>query len=371
VSSDERGLLIVVGRFSSAGGVRNRVSDLACSLARARRVTILTWEPLALPRRRLRADGVRIVTVPSLLAWDRDHATLPAAINTVVSVFTGVCAAVLGRRRWSVAYGMGLHPEGTVAALAAIGSREFVLTTWQVGPPGNAQRLQRSASRRVLVPLLGRARSIAPETSYGARELLELKLPAERLTVVEGGVDLDRFKPSGRVESEGSRRAVYAGRFDLRHKRLDLLLEAWRAAELPEWELMLVGGGVDELAVRRQAAGITGVRIVGWRSDVETLLSSADLFVLPTLTEGSPLGMLEGMGCGLPGIVSAIPELSSRRPAGVLLARNEIDAWVEALRMIDALGPERRRAAGREARAWVEAHGDAARAHPRWAELLS
>jgi glycosyltransferase involved in cell wall biosynthesis len=376
-ASDKSGVLFVVGAFASHGGVQRRVSDLAGSLAHRRSVTILTWVAGSRPRSEIRPDGVRVVSVPSLVAWDRDHHSVLAAINTAVSLVTSLAAALVLRRRWSVACGVGLHPEGTVAAIAARGKRRFVITTWGVGPLGNAERLRRSVSRCVVLALLKGARWIAPETLEAAQELIDLELPRERLTVVIAGVDLSRFRPRTQADHPGDpdrhrpKLAVYAGRLDLRQKRIDVLLDAWWAAALADWELVLAGAGNDETAVRRRARALHGVRLIGWQADVASLLASADLFVLPTMAEGTALTMLEGMACGLPGIVSATPGIAARQPDGVLLAENDVGAWVRALREIDRLGPVGRRAAGNRARAWVETYGDAGRSHARWAELLS
>jgi glycosyltransferase involved in cell wall biosynthesis len=371
------GVLLIVGPFS-AGGVSRRASDLAGSLARTRPVTILTWTQGLLPRREITAEGVWIVRVPSLLRWDRDHHPLAAALNTVVSLLTGAAAAAMLGRRWTVAHAMGLHPEGTLAALVARARRRFVLTTWLVGPFGNAARLHRSPSRRLVLPLLRRATWIAPETADAADELVGLGLPTERLTIIDAGVDLTRFRPRrgeaglvGKANEGRPRIAIYAGRFDLRQKLLYLLLDAWEAANLNDWKLILIGGGHDETAVRRRAQGTRGARVLGWQQDVAPLLAGADLFVLPTVAEGSPLALLEGMACGVPGLVSAIPGLAARQPDGVLLVENDVGAWSDALRQIDALGPGERRALGDRARAWVETHGDVSRSHARWAEVLS
>ena len=124
---------------------------------------------------------------------------------------------------------------------------------------------------------------------------------------------------------------------------------------------------------RRFAAGLLGRRtsvVLGWQEDVTALLSSADCFLLPSEAETSALGMLEAMACGIPGIVSATPGTSARRPDGVLLVANELGAWIAGLRAIDRLGPAGRAEAGRVARAWVEAHGDAARSNELWLALV-
>jgi glycosyltransferase involved in cell wall biosynthesis len=369
--SGTRGVLIVTASLSDRGGLQRRVEGLANGLADHHPVTVLTWSRRALPRVERPAPGIQVVTVPCLLAWHRDHRPLAAALNTIVSVAGGALAALLRRRRWSVAIGVGLHPEGTVAALAAWPRRRLLVTTWLVGPLGNAARLVRSPLRVPVLSLLRHAAFVA-ETSEARTELISLGLRPERIATIVAGVDLRRFAPAGEVapDSGAPYRAVYAGRFDLRQKRIDLLLEAWEAAALEGWELVLAGAGPDEHEIRRRALEQGNVHVLGWSEDVVELLRSSDFFVLASEAETSALGMLEAMACGLPGIVSATPGLSARHPDGVLLAVNEREAWIEAFRALDALGPQGRAEAGRRARAWAQTHADAARSSELWLALL-
>jgi glycosyltransferase involved in cell wall biosynthesis len=374
-SSREPGVLIIAASWSSRGGLKRHLVALAASIARHRDVTVLTWGGPTRARSRVDADGVRVVVVPAPFTWDRERSPLAAAINTIVSVATGVLAALLLRRRWSVVVAAGLHPEGTVAALAAGRTRRLVVTTWLVGSLGNAERLRRSAGRAAVVGLLKRARWLVAETGDAAAELTALGFASDRVRVVGAGVDLRRFRPRVKQpqRSPNSERhlAVYAGRFDLRQKRLDVLLDAWREAALVGWELVLAGTGEDEPVVRRIVGSMANAHVLEWQDDVPALLASAELFVLPTVAETSALAMLEAMACGLPGIVSDVPGLASRRPDGVLLAANRPAAWIEALRAVDALDAAGRHEAGRRARAWVEVHGDCAQSHEQWLQLLA
>lgn len=364
------GILVIAACLQGRGGLQRRVRELAHDLAQRNPVTVLTWSPLAGSAGEPLGPGIRVVFAPSLFAWDRDHRPLLAALNTIVSLTSGVAAAVLLRRRWSVAVGVGLHPEGTVAALAAGRGRRFLVTTWLVGPLGNAERLRRSPLRRGVLALLRRASSWVAETAEARTELVALGVPPRRIETIVAGVDLTRLRPRARSSAGGVNRAVYTGRFDLRQKRLDLLLDAWGEAALQNWELILAGDGPDEAEIRRRASLQATARVVAWWQEVAGLLTSADCFVLPSEAETSALGMLEGMAHGLPGIVSATPGLSARLPDGVLLVANEREAWVDALRRIDALGPGGRDQEGRRARAWVHAHADRHESSRRWLELL-
>ena len=137
-------VLIVHGIFGDRGGIQLRWRRMAAELAASRRVTVLTWEPCWWPRTRP-VDGYRIVAAPCLVRWDRDRHPLVEIVNTAVSIVTGVLTALLLWRRWRVAVAVGLHPEGTVAALASgVRGLPFVAEIWLIGPIGNVERLRRS-----------------------------------------------------------------------------------------------------------------------------------------------------------------------------------------------------------------------------------
>ncbi|MEE2657807.1 MAG: glycosyltransferase [Candidatus Latescibacterota bacterium] len=124
---------------------------------------------------------------------------------------------------------------------------------------------------------------------------------------IEG--ELFRFDPSERVPGEGGWRIVYVGRYD-EAKGLVILLDAVAAlvAEGRDLRLDLVGGGKatgtgDVFRAQAARLGIADrvdfVDEVPWR-EVPKHLNKADLFVLPSFSEGLPLSLLEALACGLP-----------------------------------------------------------------------
>ena len=152
------------------------------------------------------------------------------------------------------------------------------------------------------------------------------------------GVDLERFcvpSPEQRRQAHallhpgGFGTILYAGRFDLRQKQLELLIEAWSEVHAPGWELVLVGDGVDRAAVADLVDRSTGrTRVLGWFDDVATVLHSADAFVLPTRFENPGYALFEAMACGLPGLVSEIDIYRQLAPDGVEFVPNRVEAWV-------------------------------------------
>jgi glycosyltransferase involved in cell wall biosynthesis len=189
-------------------------------------------------------------------------------------------------------------------------------------------------------------------------------IPGARIRRIPNGVDTSRFAPAGAAERARLRGAagvpagalaIYAGRL-APEKGADVLLEAW-AALAPETPatLCLVGDGPERAALeaRARALGIDGrVRFAGARADVAPWLRAADLFVLPSRTEGLSVALLEAMACGLPVVATDVG--ATREAAGpdgaVVVPPGRPDALAAALATVlrDA---GRARALGAAARA--------------------
>lgn len=118
------------------------------------------------------------------------------------------------------------------------------------------------------------------------------------------------------------------------------LLPAFRKAASENPELRLVVGGNGEIEKARAMAAELGlsdrVEFRGWVSgeDKEKLLSSSDVFVLPSHNEGLPVSMLEAMSWGLPVIAShvgGIRELVRHQVDGLVIAPKDIEALASCL----------------------------------------
>ena len=136
-------------------------------------------------------------------------------------------------------------------------------------------------------------------------------------------------------------------------KNLAQLVYAFAAAseDIPGARLLVVGDGPerDALQALAQGSGAAG-RIVftGTRDDVADIYRLVDALVLPSLSEGMPLVLLEAMSHALPVIASAVgevPRLFAGTGHGVLLRPGDAGQLQAALRQ--ALT----RPAGRDARA--------------------
>jgi glycosyltransferase involved in cell wall biosynthesis len=111
-------------------------------------------------------------------------------------------------------------------------------------------------------------------------------------------------------------------------------------------------GGAYEQLLRDEAERL-GVadRIVfaGYRDDVDKLLRSLDVLVLPSWTEGFPVVLLEAMAAGVPVVatsVGGIPELVADGETGILVEPRDVDGLTRALNDLLAR-PDRGRELGR------------------------
>jgi len=105
----------------------------------------------------------------------------------------------------------------------------------------------------------------------------------------------------------------------------------------PEAHFVIAGDGPlrQELADLAEDLGLKSrVHFLGFRSDASALMESMDVLVVPSLTEGSPLVILEAMAAGLPVVASAvggIPDQIRHDKEGLLVPPDDTGALGEAL----------------------------------------
>jgi glycosyltransferase involved in cell wall biosynthesis len=146
-------------------------------------------------------------------------------------------------------------------------------------------------------------------SEYAAASNGELyDVPAERVTVVPRGIRIDRPRDASRSSFGLDRDAplfVNVARL-VPEKGQHLLVEAFARVrkELPAAQLAIAGApGSAEPAVRAtiERHDLAGaVHLLGWRPDVDALVTVADVFVFSSLSEGFPSAVLEAMALGTP-----------------------------------------------------------------------
>lgn len=181
--------------------------------------------------------------------------------------------------------------------------------------------------------------------------------------VILNGVDLARFVPRTESEWNGTH-IVHVGRLD-RIKGQDILLAAMPHVRnaVPAVRLTIVGDGPTRSALAAQARqlGVDSiVEFAGATDDVRPWLQAADLFVLPSRSEGISLALLEAMACGIPVVATDVGgnhEVIRSNTVGALVAAEQPEQLAAAMVKL-LLAPDARRAMGAAGRIEVESRFD-------------
>jgi glycosyltransferase involved in cell wall biosynthesis len=217
----------------------------------------------------------------------------------------------------------------------------------------------------------------------------KLRLAPAKVHLIPNGVDLAAYG-AGDEESRRKIRAevfhVYdrdtvcigmVGRLWRQKNPLCLLRAAQRVLQNSHGssvKFIFIGDGELRSELEREIAeaGLQEhIQLLGWRTDVPTLLQSLDIFALPSMWEGMPLAILEAMASSLPCVVSNIPgnrDLVADAREGYLFPSDDDERMAD--RLLELLrSPEARVSMGTRARAKVAAQFTLAHRNDRIQEL--
>lgn len=204
------------------------------------------------------------------------------------------------------------------------------------------------------------------------------RLPVERVRVVRRGLAIEPVfsREHGRailhqagVPLDGPI-VIHVGSYtpEKNHEGL-LRIYANVQTRVPGVRLVLVGDG--DLKPGIDARRIDGVHVLGVRSDVPELLSGADLFLLPSLTEGIPGAVLEAAVQRVPTVaydVGGLREVVIQNVTGRLVpVENESAATEAACQLL--LDDRLRETLGKAARAFVTREYDLQRSVDAFCDL--
>ncbi|HEY5851493.1 MAG TPA: glycosyltransferase [Lysobacter sp.] len=234
---------------------------------------------------------------------------------------------------------------------------------------------------RLELALLRRFDALVVVAAGQVERLLRAGVPHSRIHQIDNGIE--STQPNGAAAAVLRDRLgiaadahVFAAVARLSsEKNLAMLLQAFApvAARSPEAVLVLVGDGPDREALQAQAEPLglqqgQQLHFLGQRDDMAAIYAMTDCLVLPSLSEGMPLVVLEAMACEVPVLASAvgdIPRLLAHADHGRLVPAGDAAALGAAL--AEALTLRGRR--DRAARDYVEAHHSAQAMAGRYLDL--
>ncbi|XVJ66427.1 MAG: glycosyltransferase family 4 protein [Lacibacter sp.] len=177
--------------------------------------------------------------------------------------------------------------------------------------------------------------SVSQSNKESGKELI----PSFESVVVNNGINLQKFNPADQFKDiraelklpKDKILILFIARFTL-HKQPLTLIKAFAEAlkQNANMHLLMVGDGdqkeeaeklIEQLHIGKQ------VTLEKFRQDVPDVLAAADIFVLPSLWEGLPIGLLEAMAMGKAIIASnadGTREIIEHNKNGVLVSINSL-----------------------------------------------
>jgi glycosyltransferase involved in cell wall biosynthesis len=219
------------------------------------------------------------------------------------------------------------------------------------------ERMKLRINRRAL----SAAAAVVTWSEWAAESVVsDYGIVADRVHPIYPGVDIRRFRPSGKSDDEGPLRVLFIGGDFTRKGGADLVEAV--ATLKGEVELDVVTSAVSprippDLRIRLH-------RGVSPNSDeLLELLARADVFALPSRGDCTPLAVAEAMACGLPVLattVGAIPNMVADGLSGILVPPGSVREIALALQVL-ASDKALRDRMGLAGRALAESHHDASK----------
>jgi len=181
--------------------------------------------------------------------------------------------------------------------------------------------------------------------------IVHLGVPVDKVDLVYNAIDLDLMNipdhrkaimdhyhfPEDAIICAAAGRLVWA-------KGHDELIRAFEILAKEDRRLVCIVAGEGDLQKSLEAqivdSGLSGRFVLAGhmtRADVLSLIKSADIFVMPSRTEGTPVALLEAAALKKPILathVGGIPELITNDQDGVLVPSGNIEAMAEGLRRL-------------------------------------
>lgn len=183
--------------------------------------------------------------------------------------------------------------------------------------------------------------AVVTPSEWMASRLKNQELKRFRFVTIPNGIDLERFRPlsSDRAKYNLPTDAIvllhlawHAGPWAINHRKgLQYLAEAFVKYVVPHFPSAVLAVAGESFAPNHP-----NVRPLGMieQEELPSLLSSVDIFVLPTLADNFPYTILEAMACGkavVASCVGGVPEQVVDGETGFLVPSRDSSKLGEAL----------------------------------------
>jgi glycosyltransferase involved in cell wall biosynthesis len=333
------GIVMLINEFGPvAGGAERQAERLAGYLAaHDRSVWVITR----------RVPGFSSAETMNRYCVLRPATWGPGKLKTVTFVLGALWHLWRLRHGYKIIHAHLLFGPAFVAALAGrILQKRVIVKLGSSGYYGEIQVTGRKLRGRISLALLRRwVDAIIVLDHDMEAEAISAGFPASRVYSMFNGIETSSFAPT--LSREDAKAALgmsdkllvlYVGRL-APQKSLTTLLRAMKLAVqvCPNLQLVLVGDGSERDSLQALAGSLNireFVTFAGQQTNVKSFLNAADIFSLPSETEGMSNALLEAMATGLACLatpVGASSQMLNDGQCGLLLPVGDVSAWGKAL----------------------------------------
>lgn len=359
------GVVMLLNDFAPvSGGAEKQAQRLAEYL------TSRGWEVFVITRRHPGLPPSQTMNGYSVI---RPFAWGPGKLKTISFIIGVIWNLWCSRREYLILHAhMLFGPAFAAVLIGRLLRKRVIVKLGSSGPDGEIQTSTRTLRGRIRLAFLRRwADVIVTLDDAMFDEALAAGFQINRIRRMVNGINTASFESV--MSKDDSKKALgikdrtiilFVGRL-VSQKSLPTLLRAFSRSiiDCPELFLVLVGDGPEYAALVKLADELQigeDMLFAGNQPDVKRYLHAADLFVLPSESEGMSNALMEAMASGLPCIatpVGASPSLLAFGDCGILAPVGDEKGLANVLIEL-ARNPNRRLQMGNAARKRVIAEYD-------------
>jgi glycosyltransferase involved in cell wall biosynthesis len=302
-------LMVISQFFPLIGGTEKQALLLAKTLLnKGVEVTVVTgWWKSGTPHREM-VDGINVFR--NFSCWGLFGIRGIRALGALIYMFTLALYLFTRRREYDIIH---VHQALYPAFVAVFVAKKFIgkpliVKTASSGMTSDIKQLKGyplgNIQLRYLIRKMG---CLVSNSKVGGIEFKEIGFPESKIFYIPNGVEIPKEK---KIFFAEVKLVMAVARLSL-EKGIDVLLKAWAevAALHSALRLVIAGQGPLEPSLKKLCKDLRladSVEFVGSIPNLNEQWSNADLFVLPSRTEGLSNALLEAMSYGIPCIATRV-----------------------------------------------------------------
>jgi glycosyltransferase involved in cell wall biosynthesis len=233
-----------------------------------------------------------------------------------------------------------VHVQSLVAGMPALISKKLWRIPYVVWGQGSDVYFPKGYIQLTNKMIMKNAGSAIALTKDMKRAMQDIY--ARDIAIVPNGINMADLsdEPRRRNEEDHGKRVLYVGRLSP-VKGVQYLIRAMKQVHdtIPDAKLIIIGHGRERKMLETLSKELGIQKHVQFSGEVphEKVLSfmqQADVFVLPSLSEGFPMVIVEALACGLPVVASRVggmPEIITNDTNGYLVEAKDAEALAEKI----------------------------------------